>query len=91
MKKPEYVTYCEGYADITLATPATILGSKVSTLRMREPIVEDQLAADATSGSDAQKEIATFANLCDLAPDDIRKLTMRNYKRVQAAWLGFLD
>lgn len=43
------------------------------------------------SGSDATREITAFANLCGLAPDDIRKLPMRDYGRLQRAYTAFLD
>ena len=56
----------------------------------REPTVGDQLVADEMKGSEAAKEIATLANLCQVAPDDIKRLTLKDYKRLQAAFLGFL-
>jgi hypothetical protein len=92
MKKTpeEFVTYSEGVAIIELNTPLDISGTKVKSLSMREPSVNDQLAADALGGSDAVKEIHTMANLMDLTPDDIKKLKLRDYKRVQAAYTGFL-
>jgi len=81
----------QGFADITLSRPIEINGAKVSALRMREPTVADQMAADAYGGSDAQKELAAFANLCEVSPDDLKKLPMRDYKRLQKAFVSFLD
>lgn len=81
----------EGYTDIQLSRPLDVDGAKVSVLRMREPTVADQLAADEIKGTDAQKEIQTFANLLEIAPDDLKKLSLRDYKKVQAAFTGFLD
>lgn len=81
----------EGYTDIELSRPLDVDGAKITKLRMREPTVADQLAADEIKGSDAQKEIQTFANLLEIAPDDLKKLSLRDYKKVQAAFTGFLD
>ncbi len=92
MKKPEWLKQNDdGSADVTLSRPADIGGTKSSTVRMREPTVADQEVASEMSGSDAAREITTFANLCGLAPDDIRKLPLRDYKRLQTAYLGFID
>lgn len=87
---PDYLKIGEGHIDITLTRPMTIDGGSVRALRMREPLVNDQLAMDAAKGSDADKEITLFSNLCEVSPDDIKKLTLRDYKRVQAAFGNFL-
>lgn len=63
----------------------TLLDGRVLT--MREPRVEDQLAA---KGANDEREIALVANLCEIAPAEIRALTIRNYKRLQQA-LVFLS
>lgn len=90
-KKPEWLKESAGYADIILSRPADIAGVKTEAVRMREPTVADQEVAAEMSGSDASREIAVFANLCELAPDDIRKLPLRDYKRLQTAYMGFID
>ncbi|BAO20620.1 hypothetical protein [Pseudomonas phage PPpW-3] len=91
-KTPEWLKYNDdGSVDITLSKPSIVSGVKTSTVRMREPLVQDQEAAAEMAGSDAAREITVFANLCDLAPEDIRKLPMREFKRLQTAYLGFID
>lgn len=91
-KKPDWLNVNDnGSADITLSRPADIAGAKVSVVRMREPTVGDQEVASEMTGSDATREITVLANLCELAPDDIRKMPLRDYKRLQTAYLGFLD
>lgn len=88
----DFVTYGDdGTATIELSRPFEVSGVKLSVISMREPTVGDQLAQDAMKGGDAAKEITTMANLCEIAPDDIKRLPMRDYKRVQAAFLGFID
>lgn len=90
-KKNEWLTFGAGFADITLSRPATFNGVEQPKLRMREPTVADMEAAQETKGSDAAREIHAMANLCDVAPDDIRKLPIRDYSRLQAAYTGFTD
>jgi len=91
MNTPEWLKYIDGNADITLSRETDIGGVKSKALRMREPTVRDQEKASDMSGSDAAREIAVFADLCMVAPDDIRNLAMRDYKRLQVAYSGFID
>lgn len=80
-ERPDYITDApDGSVQIALTD-----GKKIT---MREPTVEDQLAV--AKGSDAEREITLVANLCDMAPTEIKALTLRNYRRVQAA-LVFLS
>lgn len=90
-KNPDWLVVGEGYADVTLSRMAELGGVKTQTMRMREPTVEDMLVSSEAEGSDASREILTFANLCQHAPADLRKLTMRDYKRLQVAYLSFTD
>lgn len=80
-----------GHADITLSRALEIAGAKVTVIRMREPTVGDQEVSSIQKGTEAQREIAQFASLCELAPDDIRKLPLRDYKRLQDAFVNFID
>jgi hypothetical protein len=75
-------------ATITLKFPAS---SGPSALTLRRPKVRDMLASDKTKGSDAEKEIALFANLCEVAPADIESLDMADYQALQKAYQGFLS
>jgi len=90
-KEKSPITYGDGFADIELTREAEIGGVKVKQLRMREPSVEDQLVANAMKGSDLDKDIGYFANLCGVTPDDIKRLPLRSYKRVQDAFFGLTD
>jgi hypothetical protein len=85
------VDEAEGTADITLSRPLDIAGAKVTVIRMREPTVADQEVSSVQKGTEAQREISQFASLCELAPDDIRKLGLRDYKRLQTAFVNFID
>lgn len=92
-KAPEYLkpTADGAHVDITLRRQYSFDNVPVSTLRMREPTVRDQLTTSEMQGSDARKEIATFANLCDVTPANIESLSMADYQRLQMAYGSFLD
>lgn len=79
------------YKEIVLKKPIDIDGAKITTLRMREPTVEDQLAAEKFSGSDGERELMMFSHLCEVTPTDIKKMTMRDYKGLQTAFLAFIN
>ena len=78
-----------GYVDIELSRPIEIDGAQVTALQMREPTVADQLILEDMKGSDAAKEVALVANLCEVTPDDIKRLTLRDHRKVQKAFSGF--
>jgi hypothetical protein len=88
---PDYITEGDGYAEITLMRPLDVDGTKVPVVRMREPTVQDQLTMEANKGSDAEKEIGLMANLCMMAPGDVKKMPLRDFKRLQVAYVNFLD
>ena len=90
-KTPDWLDVSEEHTDITLSRPLEIAGAKVSVIRMREPTVGDQRASDAAKGDEGAREISLMANLCELAPDDLHRLPLRDYKRLQAALVGFID
>lgn len=79
-----------GSVDIALSKPIKIDGADVKALRMREPTVADQLAMDKIGGGDAEKELGMLAALCMVTPKDLEQLTLRDYKKAQAAFLAFI-
>lgn len=91
-KEPEeFVVHHEGYALITLSRSLNVGGAPVTTLRMREPTVRDNLAHDKAKGTDAEKELAMFCNLCEMSPEQIEALPLRDYRRLSVAFVGFID
>lgn len=90
-KNPDFLTHGDGHVDVALSRSLELAGANVTSVRMREPTVADQLAGDTTKGGDAAKEIAILANLCELSPDDIKRMPLRDYKRLQVAFMGFID
>jgi hypothetical protein len=90
--RPEYITENpDGSLTIALRSGVSISGAKVKALTMREPTVGDQIAVAGMPGGDAAKEVALFANLCSVTPDEMKSLTMRDYTRVQQGYRGFFD
>jgi len=88
---PDYINATDAGAEITLRKAIDIDGTKIPVLAMREPTVEDQLIMEATKGSDAVKEMTFIANLCGVGLVDVKKLTTRDYGRVQDAFQVFKD
>ena len=90
---PKYISeVAEGYK-IELAKPLDIDGAQVSEIVMREPTVQDHLAAEmqAKGLGSAMQEITMFANLYNVSPEQVKTMTLRNYGRVQEAFKLFTD
>lgn len=79
----------DGSVTVTLIKGIDVDGAKVKTLTLREPTVADQLAAQSAPGGNAGAEVALIANLSQMTPDDIKKLTLRDYSRAQDALVFF--
>ncbi|WNL50857.1 tail assembly protein E [Xanthomonas phage Murka] len=91
-KLPDYLTESEGAVTIKLSRQADIAGAKVQTLKMREPLVRDDEAAQlSANGNGTAYEMTLFANLLDVSVDDLRNLTTRDYRRIAAAYGRFTD
>lgn len=76
--------------EIELNSPVELDGVKYEVLEMREPKVRDSELFESLKGTDAQKEIQMFANLCDTTPELIRELTLKDYGKLQIAYKDFL-
>lgn len=87
----DYIKETSDGVEITLAKGLIIEGATIKVLKMREPTVRDQETATKNKADPAEAEITMFANLTMQTPDDIRSLTLRDYKRLQVAFSGFID
>ena len=76
---------------IKLTHPVEADGGTVSALQLRWPVVRDMLAADKAAGSEAEKEVRMFANLCEVAPGVIEALDLADYTTLQETYKGFLS
>ena len=81
----------DGALVITLSKPLEVNGVQLHELTMREPTLDDQVASNEARGSDVVKEITLFANLCTVPAADLRRLKLRDYMRLQAAYGNFID
>lgn len=76
---------------IKLKHPITLEGETYTHLTLRRPKVRDMLGADKQGGSDAEKEIHIFANLCEVLPLVIEELDLADYQALQGVYQGFLS
>ena len=76
--------------DIPLDYPVEIDGVEVKVLKMRRPKVRDMIAATKGKGSEEEKEVQFFANLCEVTVKDINELDMTDYKKLQDTFNDFL-
>ena len=76
---------------IKLKHPITLEGEDVTQLILRRPKVRDMLGADKQGGTDAEKEIRIFANLCEVSPAVIEELDLADYQALQGVYQGFLS
>lgn len=77
---------------IELSFPVKVDGIETSVLQMRRPKVKDQLVFEkrAQGMSDAEREIRLFANLCEVAPEDIEALDLMDYAKLGKQYEDFL-
>lgn len=87
--KPDYIQEEDGINLITL----TRAYDGINQVQMREPTVQDLLSAELQSKgkSDAEQEITMFTNLCEIAPEFIKKLGLKDYKRIQGSYRLFTE
>ena len=76
---------------IKLSYPIEYNALPISEIAVRRPTVGDNLAAQKSAGSDAEREIRLIANLCELPPEAIQLLDMSDYASIQKVLSGFLS
>jgi hypothetical protein len=76
---------------IKLSYPVAVGSTEIKELKIRRPKVRDQLAAAKTKGGDAEREVAMFANLCEVESVVIEALDMSDYFKLQEAYKVFLS
>ena len=88
---PEFLTEAEdGSIAVTLRRAFTVDGVAVRSITLREPCVDDRIAAEKAGTSDMEREIVLVGNLAEIDPAQIRRLPMKDYGRVQEALRFFL-
>lgn len=71
--------------------PIIANGVKVHILKLRRPTLGDSLAADCFEGNEIEKEIHLLASLCNISPEDLQKLDLKDYKLLQEKTESFLN
>jgi hypothetical protein len=85
---PAYITEgADGSLTVALSRGFEVAGAKVTSLKLREPSLDDQLVSQKI-GSNAEAEVALIANLAEMSPEELRGVKMRDFLRLQEA-LGF--
>lgn len=91
MSEFDYIDETEAGVRITLKRGIDIDGTHTTFMDMREPTVQDQLTTDKMKGGEAEKELALLANLCEVSPDDLKGLSLADYRRLQDGYRYFLS
>lgn len=60
------------------------------TVEMREPKVRDMMVAGEETNAE-RKEVLMVANLCNLTFDEVADMSIKDYKKLQDAMLGFMS
>ncbi|MES2141908.1 MAG: phage tail assembly protein [Pseudomonadota bacterium] len=71
--------------EIQLAYPIPTNGVTTNIIKVRRPTVGDSLVADSLSGSDLEKEAYLMASLCQISPEDIKKMDLIDYEKIKDA------
>ncbi len=74
---------------IKLQYPVVVDGTEHNELTMRRSKVKDRLAVASMKGSDEEKEIRLFANLCEVSPEVMQELDEVDYAAVQKVYMSF--
>jgi hypothetical protein len=77
--------------EIKLDHPLTIDGTAVGSLTLRRPKVKDQRNAEKAAGDQGGQELALFAALTGINPEDLEELDMKDYRKLQDAYTDFLS
>jgi hypothetical protein len=76
---------------IELKYPVQIDGTEARALYMRRPKVRDHLVSVKLGKAltEEEREVRLFANLCEVAPENIEELDLADYKRLAEAFTDF--
>lgn len=86
-KTPEWLTVSDDSAIIKLSKIVKVNQIETDQLTMRSPTVREvRHATKAAPDDEEQSEMILFASLTDAGPNDLGELSVRDYKRLQAAY-----
>ncbi len=77
---------------IKLTYPIKIDGTETHELSMRVPLLNDLLAVKKNDNkSELEIEMLLISNLCKVAPDSIRAMPFRDYRKLEKALAKLMD
>ena len=76
---------------ITLKYPITMNGVETTFISMRRPTVGDMLVSNSKGMSSQESEVRLLADLCSMAPDDMKKMDMADYISLQDVFAKMQD
>ncbi len=76
---------------IELSYPVRSDGTELRVLQLRRPRVKDHLLISKQGGTEEDKEVRLFANLCEVTPETIQDMDMEDYKKLQDTYVRFFD
>ena len=74
---------------INLEYSVEIDGVSVDSLTMRRPTVRDQMIIDKAKGTDTEKAVRFFANLCEVSPATIESLDTVDFTKLSEVLQDF--
>ena len=74
---------------VTLEYPVTHQGVEYTELSMRRAKARDSRDAQRGGGTAADFEIRLIANLCEVAPEVVEELDMKDYRKLTTTYEGF--
>lgn len=77
-------------SEIALSQPIEHDGKKITSLKLRRPIVADMLAAQKVSANEPERELNLIAILIGLPRAAVEKLDMRDYMALQRKLAEFM-
>lgn len=77
-------------AELKLSQPIEHDGTKITSIRLRRPIVADMLAAQKVSSNEPERELNLIAVLTGLPRAAIEQLDMRDYMALQRQLAQFM-
>lgn len=75
---------------IELEHPFKFEGEKINNITLSRPTVANQLTADGSGGSNAEKEVALFASIAKQPPALIECVDLKDYGQLQDVYSNFL-
>ena len=90
-KTPDWMTVGQDGIVVKLSRATELNGVKQDRISLRVPTVGDLRAAARHGNGDKEtQEIHLFASLASCAPDDIERLTVKDYGRVQEGYFRLI-